>query len=83
MYRKLCFLLLTVALAAGGAARDPDFFFAVLADPQLCFWNPNEFPHEEAAVKLAVAELNRLKPRFVVGERGSSRERPQEKNASP
>jgi 3',5'-cyclic AMP phosphodiesterase CpdA len=66
MYRLLCLPVLLVALGTWCSGSDADFFFAVLADPQLGYWNPNEFPHEEAAVKLAVAELNRLKPRFVV-----------------
>ena len=45
---------------------DSDFFFAVLADPQLGYWAPNEFPHEEAISRLAIAELKRLGPRFAV-----------------
>jgi 3',5'-cyclic AMP phosphodiesterase CpdA len=55
---------------AGAKAQTPTrvepFLFAVLADTQLGFWTAREFPQERARCEFLVAEMNRLKPRFVV-----------------
>jgi len=51
------------------AEESPDarpYFFIVLADTQLGFWNAESFPQEQAHCQFLVAEINRLEPRFVI-----------------
>ena len=66
MRAAFCLLMVVFSLASVRGADDGDFYFAVIADPQFGFWDPEHFPKEEASITLAVAELNRLKPKFVV-----------------
>ena len=64
-------LLLFIAMIAFGqeaiTAPQPHWFFAVLSDPQLGMYAKDQnFAQETANFEFAIANLNRLHPRFVV-----------------
>ena len=60
--------LLAIVLAATAESPKPKpWFFAVLADPQLGMYaKDKDFAQETANLEFAIANLNRLHPRFVV-----------------
>ena len=62
----LCVLIVTaVFIAAQNSAGD--YFFIQLADPQFgMFTNDKDFTQETANYEFVVANINRLRPRFVV-----------------
>lgn len=60
-------LLLTIFFASIAWSQQGHWFFAVLSDPQMgMFANNQNFAQETANFEFAVANLNRLHPRFVV-----------------
>src|SRR6185369_4592926 len=65
-------VVLTLVLVAAVAARprqtaQAPFFFIQLSDPQFGFFNNDvDFPQETANFEFVVANINRLKPDFVV-----------------
>jgi 3',5'-cyclic AMP phosphodiesterase CpdA len=62
----LALFLLAIALPAGAQSTKP-WFFAVLADPQFGMYaKDRNFTQETANFEFAIANLNRLHPRFVV-----------------
>jgi serine/threonine-protein phosphatase CPPED1 len=62
----LAFLLVTLSLPQIARSQTP-WFFAVLADPQLGMSaKDRNFLQETANLEFAIANLNRLHPRFVV-----------------
>jgi 3',5'-cyclic AMP phosphodiesterase CpdA len=68
--RRLLLALSLFAISLPAAAQSPKpkpWFFAVLADPQLGMYAKDKnFAQETANFEFAVANLNRLHPRFVV-----------------
>jgi 3',5'-cyclic AMP phosphodiesterase CpdA len=66
--RLLLAALLIVATLPSVAAQSPQaWFFAVLADPQLGMYAKDKnYTQEQANLTFAIANLNRLHPRFVV-----------------
>ncbi len=65
----LALALLALLAGAAGSARqnNPDYFFIQLADPQFgAFTADRDFVQETANYEFAVANINRLHPRFVV-----------------
>ena len=66
MSRRVLLLLLATVTAAFGQGTG-DFFFIQLADPQFgAFTGDRDFAQETANYEFAVANINRLKPKFVV-----------------
>jgi 3',5'-cyclic AMP phosphodiesterase CpdA len=63
-------LVATLGLLTAGRAvaqDDGSYFFAVLADPQFgAFTQDRDFAQETANYEFAIANLNRLKPAFVI-----------------
>jgi predicted phosphodiesterase len=70
MLRRTLLLALTLCGAARGQAptqAPADYFFIQLADPQFgAFTGDRDFAQETANYEFAVANVNRLKPKFVV-----------------
>jgi len=66
--RMLFFLyLLSIVVTSTAQVQQQPWFFAVLADPQIgMFAHDQNFAQETANFEFAVANLNRLHPRFVV-----------------
>jgi serine/threonine-protein phosphatase CPPED1 len=68
--RRLFFVLSLLAILLPATAESPKpepWFFAVLADPQLGMYSKDKnFAQESANFEFAIANLNRLHPRFVV-----------------
>src|SRR6185437_5508746 len=68
--RRLLFALLLLAISLPATAQSPKskpWFFSVMADPQLGMYAKDKnFSQETANLEFAVANLNRLHPRFVV-----------------
>lgn len=63
----LAVLVLAVAAAAPMSLQQAPFFFIQLTDPQFGFFNNDiDFPQETANFEFTVANVNRLKPDFVV-----------------
>ena len=59
--------LLSIVVASIALAQQQPWFFAVLADPQMgMFAHDQNFAQETANFEFVVANLNRLRPRFVV-----------------
>jgi 3',5'-cyclic AMP phosphodiesterase CpdA len=60
-------LFAAASLSSVAAQSSPDSFFAVLADPQLGMYaKDRNFAQEKANLEFVVANLNRLRPQFVV-----------------
>ncbi|HEX4998338.1 MAG TPA: metallophosphoesterase [Terriglobia bacterium] len=71
MLRRLILAIGLAALCAGSTAvarqQSADFFFVQLADPQFgAFTSDKDFAQETANYEFAVANINRLRPKFVV-----------------
>lgn len=66
--RRLLWAIGTVLLLGGTArAEQAPFFFVQLTDPQFGMFSKNaDFQHETANFQFAVANINRLKPAFVI-----------------
>ena len=63
----LALVVLAVAAAAPLPMQQAPFFFIQLSDPQFGFFNNDiDFPQETANFEFTVANVNRLKPDFVV-----------------
>jgi 3',5'-cyclic AMP phosphodiesterase CpdA len=63
----LALLVLAVTAAAPMPAQQAPFFFIQLSDPQFGFFNNDiDFPQETANFEFTVANVNRLKPDFVI-----------------
>jgi len=68
--RRILVLVLVLVAAVAASARQTaqtPFFFIQLSDPQFGFFNNDvDFPQETANFEFVVANINRLKPDFVV-----------------
>jgi len=66
--RRLLLALLFIAILLPAAAQPPQpWFFAVLSDPQFGMYAKDaNFTQETANLEFAIANLNRLHPRFVI-----------------
>jgi len=63
----LALFVLAIAAAAPLPAQQAPFFFIQLSDPQFGFFNNDiDFPQETANFEFTVANVNRLKPDFVI-----------------
>ena len=69
MRRVLALVLAVIVFAAAAPAQSPqnNFLFIQLSDPQFGFFNNDiDFPQETANFEFTVANVNRLKPDFVI-----------------
>jgi 3',5'-cyclic AMP phosphodiesterase CpdA len=66
-WRSLAFFLLAILIPGIAGAQQQAWFFAVLSDPQFGMYAKDQsFTQETANFEFAIANLNRLHPRFVV-----------------